>query len=54
MYVTFRGTDLSARPWMIEKRPAVARIPNSRIRDVRHPVVSFMKFAQWTVSVSGR
>jgi hypothetical protein len=54
MSVTFRATDLSARPWMIEKRPAVARSPNNRIRDVRHPVVSFLQFAQWTVSVSGR
>ena len=37
---------------MIEKRTAVARGPNSRMRDVRHPPVSFMKCAQWTASVS--
>ena len=37
---------------MTEKLTAVARTPNSRMREVWHPVVSLMKCAQWTTSVS--
>jgi hypothetical protein len=53
MSVTFRATDLSARPWMIEKRTAVARGPNSRMRDVLYPVVSLMKCAVDSQFVAG-
>jgi hypothetical protein len=40
MYVTFRASDLSAKPWMIENRtaPAGARRLDDRQRDVGQPV----------------
>jgi len=53
MSVTFRATCLSAKRWMIEKRAAVARGPNSRMRDVLHPVLSLMQCAVGSQCVAG-